>query len=138
MTPAEKQVLRKVRRRLKAAFKDCIRSAVVPGNARVWFVPYLAEVLRAYDLLREAQPDGRRVTKTLGHRRRARFIKLLRKSCNRDGKTISRWAATLTNAKRSNISPEDFKKWLNGGGGVSGRAAEEAKQISKTTLAQDN
>jgi hypothetical protein len=125
MTPAQKKALRPYRKKLRQAFAEAAATATTSGKARTWFVPYLAAVLKTYRQLMTHSVDGKALSKVVAKDPRNAFFKLL-KSSKRDSKTRSRWAAVLANAHKSDISPEQFPKWLKKGGGVAGRAAELA------------
>jgi hypothetical protein len=120
-----KKALRPYRKKLQQALVEAAATATTPGQARTWFVPYLAAVLRVYLKLTKQVVDNRPLSRALAKQSRDAFFKLL-KSSKRDPKTRSRWAAVLANAHKSDISPEQFQKWLKKGGGVAGRAAELA------------
>ncbi len=126
MTPAQRQALRPYRKKLQQALAEAAATATTPGNARTWFVPYLAAVLTTYRKLTRQSVNGKTLSKAVAKNPRNAFFKLL-KSSNRDPKTRSRWAAALVHAYESNVSPEQLSKWLKKGGGVSGRAAELSK-----------
>ena len=130
MTPAQKQALRPYRKKLQQALAQAAATATTPGEARTWFVPFLVAVLKAYQELTTKSVDGKRLSKAVAKQSRDAFFKLL-KSSKRDPKTRSRWAAVLANAHKSDISPEQFPKWLKKGGGAAGRASE----LSKATRA---
>ncbi len=139
MTPAQKAAIRPYRKQLKQAFAEAAPTAATPGKARTWFVPYLAAVLKIYRKFTTQTVDGRPLSKALAKRSRDAFFKLL-KSSNRDPKTRSRWAAVLTNAHQSGVSPEEFPIWLKKGGGAAGRASElsKATRALKQTASQPN
>jgi hypothetical protein len=128
MTPAQKTELRPYRQRLQTSFGDALLNAAKLGSARTWFVPYLASVLQVLSELNGRIVDGRSLRRTLAKDLRAACTKLLRKTCDRDPKTINRWAAVLVNAHNSGVSPEQFSDWLKDGGGAAGRAAQVAER----------
>lgn len=139
MTREQKNALRPYRKELKQAFAEAALIAATPGEARTWFVPYLAAVLKVYLKLTTETVDGRPLSKVLAKQTRDAFSRLL-KSSNRDPKTRSRWAAVLTNAHNSGISPKQFSVWLKKGGGAAGRASElsKATRALKLTISQPN
>lgn len=124
MTPGQKEALGPYRKRLKAAFEQARPNAAVSGRARVWPVPYLAEVLKVYDELTNVRVDDRRLSRVLAKDPRTAILKLLKKSCDRNLKMKSRWAAALANAHQSRITPQQLSTWLRSGGGIAGRASE--------------
>jgi hypothetical protein len=112
-----------VPKKLRQSFAEAALTAITPGQARTWFVPYLVTVLKAYQELTTKSVDGKRLSKAVAKDPRSAFFRLL-KSSKRDSKTRSRWAAALLHAHKSGVSPDDLPKWLKKGGGVAGRAAE--------------
>jgi hypothetical protein len=125
MTPTQKKALRPYRKKLQQALAEAAATATTPGQARTWFVPYLAAVLRVYRKLTTQTVDGCTLSRAVAKHPRNAFFKLLRTS-KRDSRTRSRWAAALVHAHKSGVSPKELPKWLRKGGGVAGRAAELA------------
>jgi hypothetical protein len=122
MTPKQQTILSKYRRRLQTVFDDALATMTEPGHARNWFVPYLREVLAAYNELRAKTVNGKRLSSVFSKNPRHAIQKLIGKTSNRDRKTRSRWAAALVAAYNAGVSPEKLGPWLRRGGGVSGRA----------------
>jgi len=129
MTSEQRLAIRPYREALKHSFSDALLRAGEPGQARIWFVPFLAKALGTFYELRQRRIDGRRLSKALAKLPRDAFLSLL-KATNRDAKTRSRWAATLDAAFRLGVTPSDLSKWLRQGGGVAGRARKKPKPVS--------
>jgi hypothetical protein len=129
MTRAQRKALRQYRMQLRQAFAEGAATAITPGNARIWFIPYLTTVLKSYQELTTESVDRKRLSRAIAKDTRTAFFRLL-KSSGRDSKTRSRWAAALAHAHKSGVSPEELPKWLTKGGGVAGRAAELASTSS--------
>jgi hypothetical protein len=122
MTPKQKAILSKYRRRLKTAFADALTTMTEPGHQRDWFVSYLSDVLATCNELRAKTVNGKRLSSLLSKSPSGVIRRLIRNTCNRDRKTRSRWAAALVAAYNAGVSPEKLGPWLRQGGGVSGRA----------------
>lgn len=134
MTGEQKAHLKAVKEHLQAEFEAALETMSEPGSSRTWFLPYLCELLRAYNKLRETKISGKRLTKAIGSSHRERFLKLIKRTTNRDPKTCSRWAAAMANAIKEGIDPDDLEDWLKDGGGIAGRArVKKARQPSAQT-----
>jgi hypothetical protein len=122
LTKKQRKALARVEKRLTASFERCLKRMSKAGNARTWMIPYLKKLLAQYRRARKQIIDGARLTSVLGHHRHDFFAILLRQTSDRDTKTRGRWASAMKNAVKSKIRPADLEGWLNGGGGISGRA----------------
>lgn len=122
MTPRQKEILLKYRSRLKSNFADALATMTEPGHARTWFVPYLCAVLATYNELKGKTVNGKRLSSLISKSSAGAIRKLIGKTCNRDRKTRSRWAAAVDAAYNAGVTPEKLGPWLRQGGGVSGRA----------------
>jgi hypothetical protein len=122
LTKKQRKALARVQNRLTTSFKRSLKRMSKAGNARSWMMPYLKDMLAQYRRARKKIIDGSPLTSVLGHHRHDFFAILLRQTSDRDTKTRGRWASAMKNAVKSKIRPADLKGWLNGGGGISGRA----------------
>jgi hypothetical protein len=109
---------------LRKVFKRCAKNATKPGKSTTWYDPYLAAVLEEfYEGEARRKQSGKPARKTIPTIRPA-IHNLLKNSCDRDRKMLSRWAAALTHAVLKKVSPTRLAKWLKKKGGVSGAAAK--------------
>jgi len=122
ITAAQERALNEMYDRLEGAFQKALARGQKPGHARNWMMPYCEQVLRGYNEARRCVVDGVRLTSLIGRTKRSILGELLRRTCNRDVKTRSRWAAMLANAARAKINRADLAQWLAKGGGIAGRS----------------
>jgi len=122
MTPKQTEILAKHRSRLQTSFADALTALTTPGQARGWFIRYLGDILATYTKLRARRVNGSRLSNVVAKGSRGAIKKLINKTCNRDRRTKSRWAAAVHAAYKAGIAPDEFADWLAKGGGVSGRA----------------